>query len=345
MAVTHAGNGANQITFEEHDGANNAKRVSIVSGGLAAGVVTLAPSPNFIGIVTIANPGAAATGNVTLNPSPNFIGIVTVANPGSFTGNVTLDAGSKTGIVGNVTLSDSKAFIGLTTTTLGASPAFIGIATVIQANSARSILGNLTLSDSKAFIGLTTTTLGASPAFIGIVTIANALANTGNVTLNPSPSFIGIVTVASDIKKDTYVSAVAFTITLASLANSTAGVGRQSTLVTGNTAPSALIGVKVKTGTSPTINTLIYVYLIRGDGTLNDDAAGASDAGLTVVNAPLLGTILNNSASNGQTFTALFDTKFLGSLGPTFGIALVNSTGVALDSTGGSFTAEYTLIT
>lgn len=146
-------------------------------------------------------------------------------------------------------------------------------------------------------------------------------------------------------QKDTFAAASAFTITLASLASSTTGVGRQSTLVTSNTAKSALIAVKFTVGTTPTINTLVYVYLIRGDGTLNDDNAGSSDAGLTVINAPLLGTILVSATTSNTAYYGLFDTKFLGSLGPTFGIAVVNSSGVTANATAGNFTAEYTLIT
>ena len=150
---------------------------------------------------------------------------------------------------------------------------------------------------------------------------------------------------AQAVQTDTIGSTTAMTITLASLATSSAGVGRQSTLITGNTARSALIGVKLTTGTTPTINTLAYVYLIRGNGTLTDDAAGASDAGLTVVNAPLLGTLLCSSASTGTVLEGLFDTKFLGSLGGTWGIAIVNSTGASLNSTAANQVVDYQLLT
>lgn len=146
---------------------------------------------------------------------------------------------------------------------------------------------------------------------------------------------------------DNFGSTTAFTITLASLANSTAGVGRQSTLIdnTSTKYTSAHIAVKFTVGTSPTANTLISVYLIRGDGTINDDNAGASDAGLTVKNAPLLGTILCTATTSDVAYYGFFDTKFLGSLGKTFGIAVVNSTGATSNATGGNFTAEYTGIT
>lgn len=162
----------------------------------------------------------------------------------------------------------------------------------------------------------------------------------GNVRMNSARQLY-----AQPIKIDTFGTTTAFTITLASLANSTAGVGRQTTLVTSNKASSALIGFKFTTGTTPTINTLIYLYLIRGDGTINDDNAGASDAGITIINAPLLGTLLISATTSNATYYGLFDTKFLGSLGPTFGAAVVNSSGTTANTTAGNFLLEYTLIT
>ncbi len=208
-----------------------------------------------------------------------------------------------------------------------------GGSTTALATSTASI-GSVTLLASNNAIG----SLSAGTAAIGSLTTGTA--SIGSVTVLASDNTIGRIS-----KKDNFGTTTAFTITLASLANSTAGVGRQSTLVTSNVAQSALIAVKFTAGTSPTANSLIYVYLIRGDGTLNDDNAGASDAGLTIVNAPLLGTILCSSASSNVTYYGIFDTKFLGSLGPTFGIAVVNSTGATANATGGNFLAEYTLMT
>lgn len=146
--------------------------------------------------------------------------------------------------------------------------------------------------------------------------------------------------------KDSFAANTALTITLGSLASSVAGVGRQSTLVdnTSNLYTSAQIALKITTGTTPTANTLIYVYLIRSDnaGTaIIDDGAGASDAGLTVINAPLLGTILVSAATSNTAYYGVFDTKFLGSLGPKWGVAVVNSTGAALNSTGGNHVVEF----
>lgn len=162
----------------------------------------------------------------------------------------------------------------------------------------------------------------------------------GNLRMNSARQLY-----AQPIKKDTYATAAALTITLASLASSSVGVGRQSTLITSNTASSALITVKFTVGTTPTANSLIYVYLLRGDGTITDDNAGSSDAGITIINAPILGTILCPAATSNTAYYGVFDTKFLGSLATTFGIAIVNSTGATANVTGGNFAAQYTLIT
>lgn len=134
----------------------------------------------------------------------------------------------------------------------------------------------------------------------------------------------------------------AFTLTLAALANSTAGVGRQSTLIDNSSTLyfNALISLNIKVGTTPTVNSLIYVYLIRSnaDGTpIADDNAGASDAGLTIVNAPLLGVILVSATTTGANYRKLFDTAPLGDLGPKWGIAIVNSSGVALNAAEGAY--------
>lgn len=208
-----------------------------------AGLMTLAASPAFIGLVTanISN----AVGNATLNPSPNFIGlttttlgaspafigIVTVTNPSAFSGNVTLDDGSLTGIVGNVTLSDAKTFIGLTTTTLGASPAFIGIVTVanpsaftgnvtLDDGSLTGIVGNVTLSDAKTYIGLTTATVGAGTAGIGFATVnVAAIAagdnNIGNFDLASAipagSNNIGDVDILSIANNNNYIGLVTVT--------------------------------------------------------------------------------------------------------------------------------------
>ena len=200
-----------------------AGNVTLDPGSLTGirGNVTISDSKGFIGLTTsviasaptifaVVNTSAAGQASVVLDASPNFIGIVTVANPSSFTGNITLDPGSLTGIRGNLTLTDSKGFIGLVTVGNIVSTTFSGNVT-LDAGSKTQIVGNVTLSDPKTYIGLTTTTLGASPAFIGIVTVANASIPVtfagnvtldagsktqiiGNVTLTDSKRFIGLTT-------------------------------------------------------------------------------------------------------------------------------------------------------
>ncbi|MFN0159287.1 MAG: hypothetical protein ACKVRP_14600 [Bacteroidota bacterium] len=135
-----------------------------------------------------------------------------------------------------------------------------------------------------------------------------------------------------------------FTISLASLANSAVGVGRQSTMISNSSnRPGALIFVKIRSGSStPTAGAVFQVYLLRGDGTSRTDGAGSSDAGLTVENADLLGTIVV-IATTGKDFYGVFDTAPLGRLGTEFGIAVVNASGTALDSTGGNHVCAYQL--
>lgn len=149
--------------------------------------------------------------------------------------------------------------------------------------------------------------------------------------------------------KDNFATDTAITITLASLANSTAGVGRQSTLIdnTANLYVSALIYLSIKVGTSPTANTPISVYLLRSNNNapVVDDGAGAADAGITIINATPLGVINCSATTTGATYAASFDTSSLGPLGPKWGIAIVNGTGAALDSTEGNHTKTFIGIT
>jgi len=147
---------------------------------------------------------------------------------------------------------------------------------------------------------------------------------------------------ASEIRiKDS--AEAAFTITLASLAHSAAGVGRQSTMLTNtNKAPAALVSIKLTSHASvaPTAGSIAAVYLLRDTGTIADDGAGASDAGLTIENAPLLGTIVF-TATTAKAFYGIFDTSPLGPLGPTWGIAIVNSSVQALNATEGNHACYY----
>jgi len=143
---------------------------------------------------------------------------------------------------------------------------------------------------------------------------------------------------------DLFGTRTALTITLASLASSTVGVGRQSTLVDNTTTRhhAAVVYCKVTVGTTPTINRSIYVYLVRyDDSAIGDDAVGATDAAQTIVNAKLLGVIAVNSASSDLSYYGVFDTSGLGALGPKWGITIVHDTVAALNATGSNHVIAY----
>lgn len=136
------------------------------------------------------------------------------------------------------------------------------------------------------------------------------------------------------------IASAGFTITLASLAN---GSARQSTMVDNSTTdyPAALVYLKISSnGSAPTAGAVYEVYLLRSDGTIADDAAGASDAAITIVNAALLGTIVVTASAN-TAFYGVFDTSVLGPLGPTWGIAIKNSSGQALHGTEGNHDCNF----
>lgn len=140
------------------------------------------------------------------------------------------------------------------------------------------------------------------------------------------------------------ITKATFTITLATLANAAA---RQSTMISNtNGYPAALVYLAIKSGaTPPTAGTSYKVYLLRGNdpssSNYRTDGAGASDAAMsTVLGAQLLGTIPVTAAAN-TVFYGEFDTSALGSLGPEWGIAILNNTGQAIHGTEGDMYKGY----
>jgi hypothetical protein len=140
-------------------------------------------------------------------------------------------------------------------------------------------------------------------------------------------------------------ASAALTITLAGLASSATGVGRQSTLLANPSASAAgdghrraLVFFNVKLGTSPTANKSVQFYLIRGDniasGTQHiDDQGGASDAAITIKNAQCVFVAQNISTTTGEIVQGSFAVE---NMGPDWGIAVVHDTGVNLDSAAGN---------
>lgn len=138
--------------------------------------------------------------------------------------------------------------------------------------------------------------------------------------------------------KDKFTASTALTITLASLASSVVGVGRQSDMIDNSTNRYQRIKgyVKARLGSSPAAGS-VYVYALRGDknGTpYRTDGAGASDAALTVLNAPVAG--IARTKSSPATGDDLYVDFEILSPGPEWGLAVVQDSGVNLDSTAGN---------
>lgn len=142
---------------------------------------------------------------------------------------------------------------------------------------------------------------------------------------------------------DTFSAVTSITITLATLAASTTGVGRQSTIIdnTTNRYQDLIVYLKIKLGTSPSANQSVYIYLIRDDGVSNvrTDGAGATDAAWTAKNAELIGVL--NTGQSPATGDIIQDGFLVRRPGPKWGIGVVNNTGVALATGAGSHLAEF----
>lgn len=147
---------------------------------------------------------------------------------------------------------------------------------------------------------------------------------------------------------DNFSALGTFTITLTSLAHSTAGVGRVSTFLdnTTNKYLSANVYVKVTSGGSTTANNPVYVYLSRGDNAnINDDNNGTADAAGTFVNTPILGVINVNGTAASSSYYGVFDTSSFGPLGPAWGVGIVNSSGTTFNGTAAQFSVTYVGVT
>ncbi len=137
---------------------------------------------------------------------------------------------------------------------------------------------------------------------------------------------------ATNLVLEKFAASTAMTITLNALASSTAGVGRQSTLLDNSTVKHrrAIVYFMVTLGTSPTANKSVQFYLLRGDANATPsrtDAAGASDAALKLKNATCCFVEQNPTAVPGEVVQGEFVVE---NLGPEWGIAVVHDTAVNL---------------
>jgi len=288
-----------------------------------------APLPagaNYIGLVTIVGSLAAAAGNITLDAGSRtgIIGNVTIQDGG---GSLTVDG--SVGVLGNVTLSDSKTFIGLTTTTVGAPlPAganFIGLVTIVGSLSPAA--GNITLdAGSKTqLVGTVTIQDGG-----GSITIDGNVGVLGNVTLSDSKTYIGLVTA-------TLGNQPALTAGVAAIGFATVFQASAARTITGNVTLSdakTYIGLVTATlGNQPALTAgAAYVGLasVNIGGTLPALSAGVAAIGFaTVFQASSARTITGNlTLSDAKTFIGLVTavTRNAGTTKTLIGIPVALST-------------------
>ena len=152
------------------------------------------------------------------------------------------------------------------------------------------------------------------------------------------------------VTRPTYAAAAAITITLVNLANS-ATAARASTVVDNSTTlyDDAFVSLTVKplTGT-PAASAAVYVYLYAlSDGGNYTDGATGTDGAFTLLAPPnvVLARVIPITVSAGTTFSSPFSVAlcFGGTMPQRWGIAVLNSSGFALDATIGS--ASYIGVT
>jgi len=144
-----------------------------------------------------------------------------------------------------------------------------------------------------------------------------------------------------------YAAAAALTITLASLANN---AWRESAAVdnTANKYTDALLGGKIMTGTTPTVNTTIEVYLYGSyDGTAYTAGASGTDAVYTADGEELLfavAQIIQVDATSDQQYVfgpISVAAAFGGTMPSKWGVVVKNASAVALNATAGNFELKF----
>ena len=152
-----------------------------------------------------------------------------------------------------------------------------------------------------------------------------------------------------------YGASAALTITLGSLSNSSTSVaGRQSTVIdnTSGLYVDALVGGKIKAGTSPTAGALVEIWAFAAidDTPTYADVLGASDAAVTFTSRDILCAsmaplaVMTVDTTTGRNYWAKptsVASSFGGLLPAKWGIVVINSSGVALDSTNGNHVLSY----
>lgn len=147
-----------------------------------------------------------------------------------------------------------------------------------------------------------------------------------------------------------YGTATAITMTLASLASSTTDAGRISTAVDNSSVDALdfIVGGKVTTGTSPTVNKQIEVWFAGSyDGTSFSGGAGATDAAFTPVGTKFLlhlAQIINVSGTSNVTYTWIVPSLlavFGGNIPTKWSVFITHNTVAALNATAGNHEVKY----
>lgn len=162
---------------------------------------------------------------------------------------------------------------------------------------------------------------------------------------------------AADIKAK-YGSSAALTITLASLPTSSTRVaGRESTVIdnSSNVYLDALVGGKITTGTSPTVDKSIEVWVYASvddtptypdvlDGTDSDETFTGSSVNVRNGAVKLGAVVTVDSTSDRTYWIAPFSVAALfgGILPKRWGLWVTHDTGVNLNSNGSNHALSYT---
>ena len=155
------------------------------------------------------------------------------------------------------------------------------------------------------------------------------------------------------IKTQYGTEAQAITITLASLAASVVGVGRESTFISNLTDLflDVLVVLRIKTGAvTPTSEKKVYVFAwgsVNVATPIYPDTVTGVDAGITLNNAgvtqlKLIGVIEATVAVTTYTSEPLSIAQAFGGIMPErWGIVVINSTGQTFDATEANFSKQF----
>lgn len=156
-----------------------------------------------------------------------------------------------------------------------------------------------------------------------------------------------------------YAADATITITLASIASSATFVAGAESTVINNTSTKyvdAMVYGKITVGTTPTINTVIYVYVFSTiDATPTyPDVMDGTDSVETLTSVGVgtgflrIGAILNVDATTSNIaypFAFSVADKFGGVLPPYWGLFVTHNTVVNLHATGGNHVVKFAGIT